>query len=403
MRAGGEAPPGRRWARIVGTAIGRAARLWVVVLAAAAAAAAERVVAVGDVHGAYEQFVSILQHAGVIDKDMAWTGGKTVLIQTGDVLDRGPRSRDAMDLLMDMAAKAAPAGGEVRALLGNHETMVMIGDLRYVAAEEYQAFAGPESDKLREAEYKEYLLYRKQRSVKARRPVPGESAHDKKAWMEIHPPGFFEFRQAFAPAGKYGKWLRTHDAVTQVDDVLFMHGGLSPELRQKNIKEINDQIRKDLETIDKAWSKLCSRGILWQYLSLEEAQNEARADFMAQQNSGGAVDPDLMTFMNLGNLTMAAPTGPLWFRGYAQEQEAAFAPHLEKVLKKFKVRTLVVGHTIPSAKRITPRFDGRVFLIDTGMLPGSFQGRASALEIAGGQFRSLYVGEPAQALSANGK
>jgi hypothetical protein len=42
-------------------------------------------------------------------------------------------------------------------------------------------------------------------------------------------------------------------------------------------------------------------------------------------------------------------------------------------------------------------------LIDTGMLASSFQGRPSALEISGGQFKSLYVGEPAQTLQANGK
>src|SRR6187431_899212 len=53
----------------------------------------ERVVAIGDVHGAYSQFVSILRAAGLIDSRERWIGGKALLIQTGDVLDRGADSR----------------------------------------------------------------------------------------------------------------------------------------------------------------------------------------------------------------------------------------------------------------------------------------------------------------------
>src|SRR5262249_53339165 len=172
-------------------------------------AAAERVVAVGDIHGAYEAFVSVLQTAGIVDRDLAWTGGKTILIQTGDVMNRGPRSRDAQDLLMRLPEQARAQWGEVRPLLGNHETMVMSGDLRYVSPEEYKAFATPESEKIREKEYKNYLKYRRHRSSPAR-PVPSGDSADQ-AWLNAHPLGFFEFRQAFAPSGKYGKWLRTPD------------------------------------------------------------------------------------------------------------------------------------------------------------------------------------------------
>lgn len=371
-------------------------------LVSALAPAAERVVAVGDIHGAYEQFVSVLQEAGVVDKDLSWKGGKTVLVQTGDVLDRGPRSRDALDLIMGLVEKAKAQGGEVRPLLGNHETMVMIGDLRYVAPEEFQAFATPDSEKIRDKEYDAYAKYRRQRSSRTRQPAPsGDDA--KRAWMEAHPLGFIEFRQAFSPLGKYGKWLRMQDAATQVDDTIFLHGGLSPELKFKNLPDINQQVRKDLETYDKAWTKLAQRGVIWAYQTLDEAQMEAKLELRAQQSGGGNLDPELVTFLSLGNLVFASPTGPLWYRGYAQESEAELGPKLDQVLKQYKAKYMVLGHTIPASKRITPRFDGKVMLIDTGMLPRSFQGRASALEIAGGQFKTIYVGEPAQSLSANGK
>ena len=107
----------------------------------------------------------------------------------------------------------------------------------------------------------------------------------------------------------------------------------------------------------------------------------------------------MQPFLSLRNWQILSPTGPLWFRGYAQEAEAEFAPQLNQVLKRFKVQYVVVGHSIPATKRILARFDGRVFLIDTGMLGSYFQGRPSALEINGGEFKSIYVGEPAQLLA----
>ncbi len=372
------------------------------VLLAAHPCGAERVVAVGDVHGAYQEFVSILQAAGVIDKDLAWTGGKMILVQTGDVLDRGPRSRDALDLLMDLTEKAPRQGGEVRALLGNHETMVMTGDLRYVTPDDYRSFASADSEKTREKEYENYIKYLRERAARSRKPMAPRGEAEKQAWLEAHPPGYFEFRQAFSPSGKYGRWLRSRDAVTQVGDTIFLHGGLSPELRVKNVKEVNERVRRDLETMDTAWSRLSARGILWPYLNFEEAVAEAKADYKYQQAAGGAVDQDLITFLSPGNLLFASPEGPLWYRGYAQQPEAELAPRLEQVFKRFKIERLVVGHTVPPAKRITPRFNGRVFLIDTGMLDPYFHGRPSALEINGGHFKAIYVGEAAQPLAGNG-
>ena len=99
----------------------------------------ERVVAVGDVHGDYGGFVEVLRSAGVIDQKLRWTGGKTHLVQTGDVPDRGADSRKAMDLLMNLEKQAAKAGGQVHALIGNHEAMNLYGDLRYTVPGEFAA------------------------------------------------------------------------------------------------------------------------------------------------------------------------------------------------------------------------------------------------------------------------
>ncbi|NOR67036.1 MAG: metallophosphatase, partial [Woeseiaceae bacterium] len=52
----------------------------------------ERVVAVGDVHGAFDAMTATLTNAGVLDEGLHWSGGATHLVFTGDILDRGPRS-----------------------------------------------------------------------------------------------------------------------------------------------------------------------------------------------------------------------------------------------------------------------------------------------------------------------
>ena len=110
---------------------------------------AERIVAVSDIHGAYEPLVATLRNAGVVNADLGWAGGATHLVIVGDILDRGPDSRDAMDLLMRLEGEAEAAGGMVHVLIGNHEAMNLVGDLRYVSREEFADFADEESDEER--------------------------------------------------------------------------------------------------------------------------------------------------------------------------------------------------------------------------------------------------------------
>src|SRR5688500_14236380 len=73
----------------------------------------ERVIAFADVHGAYGDLVKLLKAVGVVDGDLHWSGGRTHLVSTGDLLDRGKDSRKVMDLLMRLQGEAAAAGGQV--------------------------------------------------------------------------------------------------------------------------------------------------------------------------------------------------------------------------------------------------------------------------------------------------
>ena len=112
------------------------------------------IIAVGDIHGDYDAYVSILREAGLIDAKGKWSGGRSILVQLGDIPDRGPDTRKIIEHLMGLEKAARRKGGRVAALIGNHEAMNVTGDLRYVTPEEYAAFATRKSPKTRAAYFK---------------------------------------------------------------------------------------------------------------------------------------------------------------------------------------------------------------------------------------------------------
>ena len=81
--------------------------------------------------------MEILQTAGLVDAKLRWTGGTTVYVQTGDILDRGAKVREALDLLIRLEDEAKRSGGRVEFLLGNHEVMNLLHEFRDVAPAAY--------------------------------------------------------------------------------------------------------------------------------------------------------------------------------------------------------------------------------------------------------------------------
>jgi hypothetical protein len=277
----------------------------------------ERVVAIGDIHGDYDQFLALLRSADLVDAGGHWTGGKTHLVQTGDVLDRGPDSRKAMDLLISLEEQARRAGGYVHALIGNHEAMNLYGDLRYVAPGEISAFRNGGSEKARDALYEEHQKQLRASLLPAHLPTFDDAY--RKSWDAEHPLGFAEHRREFGPSGTYGKWIRTHNAVIKIDATLFLHGGISPKYAGFLIRDINERVRAEL------------------------------ADFSKLQ--GGVVQDE---------------EGPLWYRGLALGDEKTLEPELRTVLKNHALERIVIGHTFTDGT-VTPRFVNRVLQIDIGL------------------------------------
>jgi len=159
----------------------------------------ERVVAFGDVHGAYDELVALLRTTGLVGEDLKWTGGTTVAVSLGDLLDRGPDSRRVMDLLMRLQGEAQAAGGRLHVILGNHETMNLLGDLRYLVAEDYAGFAADETDAMRQDAFEEF-------KARGSAPGPAEPAPAGAAGT-APPPDEAALREAFdRGASSRGRW-----------------------------------------------------------------------------------------------------------------------------------------------------------------------------------------------------
>jgi hypothetical protein len=310
----------------------------------------ERVVAVGDVHGAFEQFVAILREAKIIDSRNRWAGGRAILVQTGDTTDRGPDSRKVMDLLRKLTDEAAKAGGRVHALLGNHEAMRLLGINRDVGPGEFKAFRTPDSEDLRNR-YLDLVVADNAKRAKAAGTEFDDRAF-RKQFLENTPPGSIEMQLAFGPKGDYGKWLRDRDTMIKINGVLFMHGGPSTATAAMGCAAVNARVRSELTTVV-------------------------------------ASDP------NLNQTLIAGTDGPLWYRGLAEPSVGVQQPEVEAILKAFGARAVVVGHTVPEGFRIRSRFGGLVVQIDTGMLNGEFfpNGVPSALEMQGNAWTAIYQGQ----------
>ncbi len=317
-------------------------------LMAAAPAAAERVVAVGDLHGDYQAYLDIVAAAGIADDKGGWTGGDAVLIQLGDLTDRGPDSLKIIRRLQQLETGAPKDGGRTIVLVGNHEAMNLTGDLRYVHPGEYAAFATRNSPKFREQVFKDNkdaLLAQYRQKDPA---ISLKAAH--RLFVEETPPGMLEHRRAWKPRGELGQWIAAKPAIVRIGDTLFVHGGISAEFAVRSIEDINAEVSAKLAAGDTS-----------------------------------------------SNSILTDELGPLWYRGNISRDPpkplaegqvpAPVRPSIEEELTRalaaYGARRLVVAHT-PNPAGIAASHDGRLVRIDTG-ISAHYGGVRSYLELKDGQ------------------
>jgi hypothetical protein len=319
-----------------------------------------RIVAVGDLHGDYDAWRAIAKGAKLVDDKGRWTGGKATLVQVGDVVDRGPDSLKILHDLIRLQREAAKRGGKVVALVGNHEAMMMTGDLRYVHPGEYAAFADRDSKARRDRAF-ENNKAAIEAQYRARVPdMPAATIRDE--WMKSVPLGMLEHQAAWRPTGELGKWASANPAVVKIGNTLFVHGGISAAFAGMPIDEINRQVAAALKAHDATPTAIISH-----------------------------------------------PHGPLWYRGLVERgvgDEATVAPvpqgataaltidqEIDLVLAKFGVKRIVVGHT-PSMQGIVQGAGGKLWRVDSA-ISRAYGGKLTYLEIVGDRVQAHEVARPA--------
>lgn len=323
----------------------------------------KKIIAIGDLHGDYSNFLEILKGVELVDEELCWKGGEIHLVQTGDVLDRGPDAKKIFDLIRKLEKEAVGAGGMVHMLIGNHEEMnitgIAIDNPGYVVVEQFLSFL-PEKFKTKKekafekeftkshpnytnfsASYEE-ALYRYWNDLKN---------NDKTAKLK--------YIQNFNE--EYGKWIIEHNAIIKINSTVFVHGGISMKYSTLNIKDINKQLRYELNAFRDAW----------------------------KYSQGLRFKPQIVYDRN----------GPLWFRGLAENEDKddGFRHEVDTVLKNLGAKNMVIAHTPQIGSKIASeeymtRFDRKIWIIDTG-ISEAYGGFLSALIIEDGNFQIWSPGE----------
>jgi len=342
----------------------------------------ERIVAVSDIHGAYDALVATLQEADVVDNKLAWSGGKTHFVITGDVLDRGPDSRRVMDLIIRLEHEAPLAGGRVHQLLGNHEVMNLIGDLRDVANEEYAAFLDIESAEEREFWYQQF---------RRRKPADSDEATVRWEFDKRAPPGFFGHRRAFRHDGEYGNWLLEKPLVIVINDTAFVHGGLPPLVAEHGLAGVNVVLKQELHDYVTTRAKLEDAAVMSPIDRFMQNRWILRQKIETGQIEEGFVSW-AQDIIDLSDSDLHRPAGPTWYRGTATCSRLIEGDGLNAALGEIGATRVVFGHTTTITRRVQQRMNGRIVEIDTGMLKGHYKGSGNALIIEGGQLNVVNQG-----------
>ncbi len=306
----------------------------------------ERIVAVGDLHGDYANFVAILEGTNVVNRDLHWVAGRTHLVQTGDILDRGPEGKNIFNLLINLEREAEAAGGHVHCLTGNHEEMNMAGIAfdypEYMTVEQFLSFLPDGYQQMRESRFRQRWVAQNRSATRDDGP-PRKALHD--FWTEVISSDQ-EARSQYLKFFRqhYGQWIAQHNAVIKINETVFAHGGINEKYSLKPLAEINDMVRSDFQ--------------------------------------------DLLSQRQFIPKVLYARDSPMWDRDLAQQDEALFEDTVNSILAHLGARHIVIAHTrlTPPSAKAMERFGGKVWDIDTG-ISSFYGGHLSALIIEGDNFQ----------------
>ncbi|KAG0702508.1 Metallo-dependent phosphatase-like protein [Suillus ampliporus] len=298
-----------------------------------------KIIAVGDIHGDIGNAEHILQMAGVVDENNNWSGNVDVFVQTGDIIDRGDDTIELFNWMEDLREQALAVNGIVLSILGNHEYMNAIGDWRYVLESEKKTFE-PRDSRL-EAVTTGWLAdaWAANYTTAARLPLHGL----------LGPPN------TDYPAPDGSAFARANAGPLSHAAFSFVHGGLAPTY-------------PNLQPFPSAINGIGS--------SLLRRLRERKPQPLPHPPSSY---PGLPAGTTREEARMYSADGPLWYRGWADEDDRKVCPMVDAVLEKTGTRRMVMGHT-PQFDGILAKCDGKVIIIDTG-ISHAYNGALSALSI----------------------
>jgi len=322
----------------------------------------EKIVAVGDIHGDYMAFVEILEGTELIDKKLHWIGGKTHLVQIGDVLDKGNYAKEIFDLLMKLEKEAENAGGKVHMLIGNHEELNITGVVFNREEFTVRQFVSFLPNKYRERQVRKF------RKLMGNNPSH-KTGLDSSLESDLMPywenmlnelrvnrkhPARWEYLHNFNKI--YGKWILKQNVVIKINNIIFVHGGISERFSKWELKKINDRLRTELGDLRRA------------------AMNLTRPNIQDYERQ-----------------IVYVPDGPYWYRGFYTMDQDENKDTVDRILKNLEAEYMVIAHTprVIKTKKDMQLFQGRIWIIDTGISKvyrDYMGGRLSALVIDKGKF-----------------
>ncbi len=190
------------------------------------------VYAIGDLHGDFNAMVGILRAARLIDSSNRWIGGSKTLVQVGDQLDRGNTEKEILDLFESLIDQASQAGGQVLVLNGNHETMNVALDFRYITStgfRQFESFYTGQTD----SDVRSLPASQRGRAV------------------------------AFKPGGPYARVLADHNSIVQIGETVYVHGGITESHANYGLDRINSEISEWMHGYAGQPSSTGSSGPLW--------------------------------------------------------------------------------------------------------------------------------------------
>lgn len=318
------------------------------------------IVAVGDLHGDLPNARRVLRFSDVIDDFDNWSGNVDFFVQTGDIIDRGDDTIALFKWMDKLRAQAIAVGDTVMSNLGNHEWMNMIGDWRYVYPTEIKTFGSVAARQRVISSGSIGRSWAGNYSTASRLPLHPSLGPPNTPYPSQDPSSHLHYEKEDTVDIDFDLWMfhdhRKPESKNPLSHaaISFVHGGLSPTY--KGLSPFPSKI------------------------------NELSTSLMAKlqrRTQPPPHPPNPYPGLPVGTTAeeqeMYSGDGPVWYRGWATDDEATACKKVDAVLAKTGTRRMVMGHT-PDFKNIVSRCNGKIVIIDTG-ISHAYGGVLSALSI----------------------